>query len=226
MTGTSQPIESLGGHAGPEPPVVVGLAASPRRSGNTRRLLDWFLEGAAAAGARTHSIMLNDLTVRPCQACGGCHRTGSCVVHDDMQEIYELVKRASAVVLASPIHFGGLAAQAKTAIDRFQCFWAAKYLLGRPWIDPAERRQGFLLAVGGMKRGERFIRNAEEVTRVLFTVLNLAYAGNLYYPDLDGPGAILGDPRYREEALAAGRALVERLRPGPRSAGSGEREGP
>lgn len=205
MTSPTQPIEHRSA------PLVLGLAASPRPGGNTRRLLDWFLEGALDAGAETDTVVLNDLSFRPCQACGGCHRTGRCVLDDDLQAVYDQVRSARALVLASPIHFGSLAAQAKMAIDRFQCFWAAKYLLERPWIDRAERRQGVLLAVGGMKRGEKFIRNAEEVAKVLFTVLNLEHAATLFYPDVDEPGAIAHDPRFRDEARAGGRALVGRL---------------
>lgn len=85
-------------------------------------------------------MVLNDLRFRPCQACGGCDKTGLSILNDGMLAVHEAVKSAGGLVLASPIHFGTLSARTKMAIDRFQCFWAAKYLLRRPWIGPEEDR--------------------------------------------------------------------------------------
>ncbi|MDI6893949.1 MAG: NAD(P)H-dependent oxidoreductase [Bacillota bacterium] len=49
--------------------LVVGMVASPRKGMNTDTLVRRTLEGARAAGAETGLIYLNDLEVRPCQAC-------------------------------------------------------------------------------------------------------------------------------------------------------------
>ncbi|MEW6033038.1 MAG: flavodoxin family protein [Bacillota bacterium] len=192
-------------------PRILGLAGSPRPGGNTRLLLEWFLEGAAATGARSETVVLNDLSFRPCQACGGCDLTGLCVLRDDMLGVYDAVKRADGLVVSSPIHFGSLSAQTKAAIDRFQCFWAARYLLGRPSLRPEEGRKGFLLAVGGMEKGDRFIRNAEEVVKVFFTVLGVEHAGTLFFPGLDHPGEAARRPGVREAAVEAGRSFTRSL---------------
>lgn len=124
-----------------------------------------------------------------------------------MTEVYEAVKEARGVVLASPIHFGTLSSQAKLAIDRFQCFWTARHLLAKPWIREDEGRRGFLLTAGGMAGGERFARNAEAVARVFFSVLNLAYAGALHFSGVDEPGAIARNPDNRVKVTEAGRAF-------------------
>jgi multimeric flavodoxin WrbA len=48
---------------------VLGIAASPRRNGNSSTLLRAALGGASAAGAES-AIRLNDLTCKGCQAWG------------------------------------------------------------------------------------------------------------------------------------------------------------
>ncbi|MCX5679166.1 MAG: flavodoxin family protein, partial [Candidatus Omnitrophica bacterium] len=108
---------------------VLGILGSPRRGGNAERLLDKALEGAIACGASAEKISLNELTIRPCQECGGCDDTGECVIVDDMSMIYSSVDKADCIILASPIFFGELTAQTKAVIDRFQCRWVKKYRL-------------------------------------------------------------------------------------------------
>ena len=64
---------------------VLGIYGSPRKRGNTDQLLDSALEGARSAGGETRSIYARDLEMSGCLECGGCDKTGICVVKDDMQ---------------------------------------------------------------------------------------------------------------------------------------------
>ena len=105
---------------------VLGISASPRRGGNAEVLLDAALSGAAGAGAIVEKIILNELCLKPCQACDGCSKTGACIIKDDMRQIYKKVDETDALIVASPIYFGSLAAQAKIMIDRFQPYWVRK----------------------------------------------------------------------------------------------------
>ena len=109
--------------------IVLGILGSPRRGGNAEVLLDKALEGARSGGVSVEKISLNELTIRPCQECGGCDDTGKCVIADDMAAVYNSVDRADIVILASPVFFGELTAQTKAMIDRFQCRWVGKYRL-------------------------------------------------------------------------------------------------
>ena len=56
-----------------------------------------------------------------CLACEYCHTEGrgSCIQKDDMQQVYDLLRQADMLVLASPIYYHGLSGQLKCAIDRF-----------------------------------------------------------------------------------------------------------
>lgn len=185
------------------PAKILGVLGSPRYKGNSHLLLEEFLRGASRAGAVTRQIILEDLRYSPCKACGGCHNTGRCVIQDDMQGIYAEVEEADGLVLAAPVHFGSISARAKMAIDRFQCFWAAKYLLKKPRINPSDGRLGFFICVGGMKN-PRFCENAMEIAQVFFRIANLTLAGNLMYREVDTLGDIQRHPTALREAFTAG----------------------
>src|SRR3989338_8420852 len=180
---------------------VLGLSGSPRKGGNTDTLLDKALEGTEAAGAAAEKIVLNDLNFCPCQECGGCARTGICVVKDDMQAVYEKLQDADAVIIASPIFFGSVSAQVKMMIDRLQCLWVAKYVLKRA-VSAKAGRKGVFLSVGGADKVE-FFDNAKSIIKVFFATLGIKYAGELYYRGLDRKTAI----KEKEGALEAAFSL-------------------
>jgi multimeric flavodoxin WrbA len=54
---------------------VLGIVGSPRCAGNTEILFDNLLLGAVKGGVKTEKIILLNLDINPCQACGGCHKT-------------------------------------------------------------------------------------------------------------------------------------------------------
>ena len=83
----------------------MGLFGSPRRGGNTDILLDEFLRGCTERGAACERIRICELRVGGCRGCGGCEKTGRCVVEDDMQPIYEALERSDRIVMAAPIYF-------------------------------------------------------------------------------------------------------------------------
>ena len=52
---------------------VLGIAASPRRGGNSEQLLDSFLKGAEAAGHEVEKIFTSSLKIAPCDENNSCH---------------------------------------------------------------------------------------------------------------------------------------------------------
>ena len=68
---------------------VLGIVGSPRIGGNTDILVDEILSGAREAGASTEKIILNNLNIKPCQACNNCYKTGQCSQKDDMADLLD-----------------------------------------------------------------------------------------------------------------------------------------
>lgn len=186
---------------------VLGIAGSPRENGNTQLLLDQSLEGAKSGGAKVNKIILNDLKFSPCQECGGCNDTGVCTVEDDMQIVYGKVREADALILASPIFFGCLSAQTKMMIDRFQCWWVAKYILKQPFVEKDRKRSGIFISVSGREKVDYF-ECAKMIVKILFANIEVVYSGDLFYPRIDEKGEILNHPAAMADAWNTGQNLV------------------
>ena len=101
---------------------VIGFCGSPRREGNTAWTMNRILEGAAQQGAQTQIWYSSDVVINPCRGCLGCVKSGTCVVNDDMQELYRALEQADALVLGSPVYMGQMSAQAKLFTDRLFAF--------------------------------------------------------------------------------------------------------
>lgn len=187
---------------------VLGIAGSPRRGGNTDLLLAEVIKGAVSQGAETKTIILNDLDITPCQHCDACFEAGQCRIKDDMQMVYQELEKADGIVLASPVHFMGLTAQAKAMVDRCQALWARKYILEKPPLGDRRQRKGLFIAVGGMKLAKLFEPSLATV-RALFKVIDVDYAGDLLFSGMDEKGAITKHPGALKQAFTAGQKLVE-----------------
>jgi multimeric flavodoxin WrbA len=99
---------------------VLILIGSPRKKGSTAVLAAEAARGLKDQGIGTHIRFLNDLEMKGCQACYWCKRNDvtSCAVKDDMQEIHRLMQECDGLIVATPIYFGGVTAQAKAWLDR------------------------------------------------------------------------------------------------------------
>ena len=187
---------------------VLGIAGSPRRGGNTDLLLAEVMKGAASKGAEVKTMVLNELEITPCQHCDACFAAGQCRIKDDMQKVYEELERADRIVLASPVQFMGVTAQAKAMIDRCQALWVRKYRLKLPPLGGKRERKGLFISVGGMKLANLFEPSLATV-KSWFKVLDIAYGGELLFPGVDEKGAITQNPDALKQAFLAGQRLVE-----------------
>ena len=187
---------------------VIAFLGSPRKDGNTSILLAEAIRGVGEAGLDVQTFDLARMNIRPCQNCGGCDRTGVCVIEDDeMPPIHAALREASRIILASPIFFAGLTAQTKAMVDRCQAIWCEKYLLNRPIAAGAEGRKGLFLTVGGMKTGKG-VECAGASATAFFRTLSVPEHAALGYRGVDAKGAIREHPTALQEAFAAGLELV------------------
>jgi len=189
---------------------IIAFLGSPREEGNTELLLREAVKGAEETGARVQIFRLNSMNIMPCQNCGGCEETGTCIYNDDMTQIYEAIRNADRIILASPIFFLGVSAQTKGMIDRCQAFWCEKYLLKKPISEGPDKRKGLLLLVGGMKGkiGTTGMECAENTAKAFFRTINVSEHKTLGYREIDAKGEILKHPAALKEAYEAGKAFT------------------
>ncbi len=187
---------------------VLGIYASPRKGGNSDMLLDVILEGARQGGAHIRRLYARELNVAGCLECGGCNKTGCCVVHDDMDRVYPLLEGAEVIVLASPIFFYALTAQVKAVVDRAQALWSKRML-----TKSAEQRkrydggQGYLVAAGAT-RGKNLFEGVRLEAKYFFDALDMSFEGGLFYRGLEKRGDVAQRSDLLEEARAFGRRIV------------------
>ena len=98
---------------------IVILCGSVRRGGNTETLARAFAEGAAEH-SEVKLLSVADLAVKPCTGCNFCYTSegNRCAQADGMEEVYDALRQADVLVIASPVYFYSVCAQMKTMIDR------------------------------------------------------------------------------------------------------------
>ncbi|MCU0915223.1 MAG: flavodoxin family protein, partial [Planctomycetes bacterium] len=111
---------------------VLGISTSPRRDGNSDRLLREALAGAEQAGATVEYLRLCDYRLEGCSECGDCASTGDCSIQDDYPILLDKMLAADRIAFATPVFFMTVGAQAKLLIDRGQCLWVRQTVLHRP----------------------------------------------------------------------------------------------
>lgn len=149
---------------------VVIFVGSMRKGGNTDLLAQAFAEGAGKNNT-VEIVSVADYKVNPCIGCNSCFaREGNqCSQKDDMAEIYEKLRIADMVVIASPVYFYGISAELKAIIDR----------LHTPMRNEFRVKKLALLLVGAATLPE------------LFDAIKLQYQLVLNFFDLEDAGMVL-----------------------------------
>jgi len=186
---------------------IIAFCGSPRKNGNTELLLNETVRGIEDSGSTAQVFYLNVMNIQACQDCGGCNETGKCIFEDDMDVIYDAIRKADRIILASPIFFFALSAQAKLMIDRCQSFWCEKYLLKKRVEAGKFGRKGLLLLVGGMKK-DIGVTSSEACAKAFFRTISIPEHDTLFYLKVDQKGDILQHPTALKDAYEAGKKLA------------------
>jgi multimeric flavodoxin WrbA len=187
---------------------VVAFFGSPRLEGNTDILLQEAFKPVTAAGHEVVLFKLNYMNIKPCQDCGGCTKTGVCVIQDGMADIYDAIRTADRFIVASPIFFYSLSAQTKAMIDRCQSFWCEKYLLKKDIPAGPHGRKGLLLVAAGMQKDDA-VKCADTVAKIFFRSISVPTHEMVCALGADAKGEVLNHPTALKDAYEAGKRLVQ-----------------
>ncbi|MBU2704089.1 multimeric flavodoxin WrbA [Sporomusaceae bacterium BoRhaA] len=191
---------------------ILGILGSPRPNGNTATLLRHVLEGAAAQGATTTTISANKLTVRACQSCNACKKTGQCVLKDDMQELYGKINEADAVIFASPNYMGGISGNLKPVIDRLYSYISVTETGELRTMIKSPKKVALLITQNAPEEYTHYI----EAFTPLRGILHLIFQGNfdtlvelLVAPAMKGPQSVANNAQLLQKANTTGAELVQ-----------------
>jgi multimeric flavodoxin WrbA len=101
---------------------VLIISGSPKKKGNTEKLVEWFSEGATGKGAVVTVVRAAELKskVMGCQSCRACQKQMEygCVFKDDVADVLLKMIASDVVVMATPLYFFSMSAQMKAIMDR------------------------------------------------------------------------------------------------------------
>lgn len=188
-------------------PLLLGIAGSPRRGGNSDRLLDVCLGAAAERGVLVERLIVSSAGVGCCRGCNACSATGVCIQRDGMDDVARVIESADGIVIASPVYFAGVPGSLKALIDRLQPFWARRYVLRRP---VARRRPGGIILAGG--GGDPYgTAGAEATLRSGLAVLGVDVLASVVVTDVDVPGDVNAHPQALAQASDLGSEVARAM---------------
>lgn len=138
------------------------INGSPRVNGNTAALIAELRRHMKGEIVELSAFRSN---IAPCVDCRGCWETARCVVHDEMQIIYD--DDFDNVVIASPVYYSTLPGSVLSMMSRLQPWHAATFFLKQP-LQQRSKKSAAILTAGGKGNQD----NAQHHLSAFFRMLN------------------------------------------------------
>lgn len=97
---------------------VLLLNGSPNMHGCTAAALSEMERVFVREGFSTEVVQVGSASLRGCADCGGCARTGKCVIDDLVNEVAVKFEKADALVIGSPVYYASPNGTLLSFLDR------------------------------------------------------------------------------------------------------------
>ena len=171
----------------------VWINASPHANGPTVQLAERFLQRLDPQ----HVTRINcfERAVIPCNDCRFCYTHDRCA-KTDIDDIYQEIEQADGLLFALPVYHNSFPAPTKALIDRFQRYWAARFVRNlKPPI--AKAKQAVLLSVSGSDGADGGMLVQAQLQPPL-TVLHATLVATLHVRGVDKNGITAFDLEQAE----------------------------
>ena len=170
---------------------VFAINSSARKDGNTAILVRKVFEELNKADIETELVQLAGQVIEPCKACWACDGQKNCVHRKDhFREIFDKMKEADGIILASPVYTANLSANMQAFLERASVV-----------TDMNRNAELFLHKVGAAvtaaRRGGAL--NALDAMNHFFLLQEMFVVGSCYWPMAYGQMA--GDVQNDGEGL-------------------------
>lgn len=181
---------------------ILVLFSSPRKKGNSNTLANQIIKGAESAGAMVESVYLHGMDISPCHACYACQKKDSqgCAIDDEMQTIYPKLVECDTWVIATPVYWFTMSAQAKLFMDR--CFALLAYT-NNPF---AGKRVAIAMSYGDTDPFNSGCVNALRTFQDAFNYVGAKMIG-MVYGSAEEPGEIKSNTDLMQRAEQLGKKL-------------------
>ena len=175
---------------GTSPVHLLGISGSPRDASTAFVIQEGLKYAAAKFNAQTEYFSLQYKEIRFCTHCDYCVREKKGCIHEDaMVEAYDMMEKADAFLIGTPVYNGSISGQLKTFLDRCRALVARN-------PRALANKAGAGVAVGGDRLGGQEL--------ALLTIHSF-YLANKMIPTGGGPfGANLGSTVWSRDRGKAG----------------------
>lgn len=193
--------------------MILGIEGSPRKAGNSHKMLQAVLDGAAEAGQQTRGVHLRDCRYEPCVGCEACRKDKICTrFQDGMTLLYPTIEESQGLVLISPVHNYNVTAWIKAFIDRLYCYYDFEDTRPRAWSSRlAGQEKKAVIGAIAEQEDRKDMGFALEAMRLPLTAMGFEIVEELPILRLFDRGIIAKHDELIERAKNAGRNLAETL---------------
>lgn len=97
---------------------VILVNGSPKQKGCTYTALKEVEKQLNKNNIETEIFWIGNKPISGCLGCGGCSKTGKCVIDDRVNEFLEKAKEADGFIFGSPVHFAASSGMLSSFMDR------------------------------------------------------------------------------------------------------------
>jgi multimeric flavodoxin WrbA len=181
---------------------VMAFVGSPRKDGNTAKIVNAICKGAQESGHEVEVYNLSEMDNKGCIACDACRLTkvDFCSINDKLTTLLPKIAEADCIIVGTPVYTGQVSGYTKNFLDRMIPFlgpdYTIRYLPGKKYIT---------VTCSGAP-AEAF-SNVTEYLNQLFGFFKMENAGNIIAGSAREKDDIMGQPEILKRAEDMGRKL-------------------
>lgn len=181
---------------------VIAFVGSPRRNGNTAKIVNAICKGAKESGHEVDVYNLSEMNNKGCIACDACQleKVDFCLIDDKLTNLLPQIAKADYLIVGTPIYMLHVSGVTKNFLDRLRPFLkpdlTAKHLPGKKYIT---------VTCSGAPAAA--FSNVTEYLNQLFRFFKMENAGNIAVGNLMNKDDIIGQPDILKQAEDMGRKL-------------------
>jgi len=179
---------------------IVLINGSPNEGGNTAYLLEIMLKELEEKGVNVEMVSASQVMSQQeqpfCIACSSpC--SGVCYEGTELEEVYQKMSQADAIILGSPVYFGTVSAQLKAFWDKSRKLRTEKKLVNKVGAAVSCGRSRF----GGQETTIKALYD-------MLVVQGFTVVGDGHYHADAGHHGACGQHPSREDEFASQRAII------------------
>jgi multimeric flavodoxin WrbA len=181
---------------------VMAFIGSPRRDGNTAKIVNAICKGAKESGHEVDVYNLSEMNHKGCIACDACQleKVDFCSMDDKLTKLLPQIAKADYLIVGTPIYMLQVSGVTKNFLDRFRPFLkpdlTAKHLPGKKYIT---------VTCSGAPAAA--FSNVTEYLNQFFGYFRMENAGNIVVGNLHERDDMIRQSEILEEAEDMGKKL-------------------